>query len=38
VPILGLALAVLAVGFALLYRKSPAVPTPAKEANERGRG
>jgi hypothetical protein len=37
VPILGLALAILAVGFALLYRRSPAVPTPAKEAHERGR-
>ncbi len=37
VPILGLALAILAVGFALLYRKSPDLPAPAKEANERGR-
>ena len=37
VPILGLALGILAVGFALLYRKSAALPTPAKEANERGR-
>jgi len=37
VPILGLALGVLAVGFALLYRKSRDLPAPAKEANERGR-
>jgi len=35
--ILGLALAILAVGFTLLYRKSSALPVPAKEANERGR-
>ena len=37
VPILGLALAILAVGFVRLYRKSPVPPEPAKEANERGR-
>ena len=37
VPILGLALAILAVGFALLYRQSPALPPSSKEANERGR-
>lgn len=35
--ILGLALAILAVGFTLLYRKSSALLIPAKEANERGR-
>jgi len=36
--ILGLSLAVLAVGFVLLYRKSSTLPVPAaKEANERGR-
>jgi hypothetical protein len=36
--ILGLSLAILAVGFVMLYRKSSAVPVPAaKEANERGR-
>ena len=35
--ILGLALAILAVGFALLYRKSSDLPAPAKEPNERGR-
>jgi hypothetical protein len=34
VPILGIALGILALGFALLYRNNPA---PAKESNERGR-
>jgi hypothetical protein len=34
-PILGLALGILALGFALLYRAQTA---PAKESNERGRG
>ena len=38
VPVLlGLALAILAVGFIILYRKSSELPSPAKEANERGR-
>jgi 5-hydroxyisourate hydrolase-like protein (transthyretin family) len=36
-PILGLVLAVLAVGFVLLYRKSQALPAPPKEIHERGR-
>jgi hypothetical protein len=35
--ILGFALAILGVGFALLYRKSSTLPAPAKEANDRGR-
>ncbi len=39
--ILGLSLAILAVGFVILYRKSSQLPVPAgpaaKEANERGR-
>jgi hypothetical protein len=35
--ILGLALAILAVGFTLLYRKSSDLSVPAKETNERGR-
>jgi len=38
VPILGLALAALSVGFARLYRRSPVQQAPSKEANERGRG
>ncbi len=37
VPILGFALAILAVGFAMLYRRSSALPPPSKEANGRGR-
>jgi hypothetical protein len=37
IPILGLALAILGVGFALLYRKSQTLPPPSKEANGRGR-
>jgi len=37
VPILGFALAILAVGFAILYRKSPALAPPPKEPNGRGR-
>jgi hypothetical protein len=36
IPILGLALGILALGFALLYRAHGTVP--AKESNERGRG
>lgn len=35
--ILGLALAILAVGFARLYGKGSDLPAPAKEAHERGR-
>ena len=36
IPILALALGILALGFALLYRAHG--NTPAKESNERGRG
>ena len=36
IPILGVALSILALGFALLYRAHGTVP--AKESNERGRG
>ena len=36
IPILAIALGILALGFALLYRANGNVP--AKESNERGRG
>jgi hypothetical protein len=38
VLIMGLALSILAVGFAMLYRSSGASAGPGKESNERGRG